>query len=63
MEGVTDNLIKCIMKYPFEEGDTYFTLEGISFKELQLLNSNGENPEIFTVVESTWDFVSEEMHD
>lgn len=28
-----------------------------------LLNSNGENPYIFQVVESTWDFVSEEMHD
>lgn len=51
------------MRYPFEEGDTYYTLEGISLKELMLLNSNGENPYIFEVVESVWDFVSEEMHD
>jgi len=51
------------MEYPFKEGDTYFTLEGITFEELQLLNSNGENPQIFTVVESVWDYVSEEMHD
>lgn len=51
------------MRYPFEEGDTYYTLEGIALKELMLLNSNGENPYIFEVVESTWDFVSEEMHD
>ena len=51
------------MKYPFNEGDTYYTLERISPKELMLLNSNGENPYIFEVVESTWDFVSEEMHD
>ena len=51
------------MKYPFNEGDTYFTLEGITFKELMPLNSNGENPYIFKVVESCWDETSEEMHD
>lgn len=51
------------MSYPFEEGDTYYTLERIPLNELMLLNSNGENPYIFQVVESTWDFVSEEMHD
>ena len=51
------------MKYPFNEGDTYYTLEHISLKELMLLNSNGENPYIFEVVESVWDDVSEEMHD
>jgi len=51
------------MKYPFEEGDTYYTLEGITLRELMRLNSNGENPYIFEVVESCWDSVSEEMHD
>ena len=51
------------MKYPFNEGDTYYTLEGIKFKELMLLNGNGEDPYIFEVVESVWDDVSEEMHD
>jgi hypothetical protein len=32
-------------QYPFDEGDTYYTIEG------------GQ------IVESTWDFVSEEMYD
>ena len=50
------------MEYPFNEGDTYYTLEGLSLKEIMLLNSNGENPYIFRVVESCWDEISEEMH-
>lgn len=51
------------MEYPFNEGDTYYTLEGLSLKEIMLLNSNGENPYIFRVVESCWDEISEEIHD
>lgn len=51
------------MKYPFDEGDTYYTLEKTTLKELMLLNNNGENPYMFQVVESCWDSVSEEMHD
>ncbi len=51
------------MKYPFNEGDTYYTLERVTLKELMLLRNNGENPYIFQVIESCWDSVSEEMHD
>lgn len=51
------------MKYPFNEGDTYYTLEKVPVSEIELLKNNGENPYIFEIIESTWDFVSEEMHD
>jgi len=56
----------CVSKkyYPFDEGDTYYTVEKIiSDAEYNLLVSNGENPERYMVVESTWDFVSEEIYD
>jgi len=50
--------------YPFNEGDTYFTIEEtMSHAEYNLLVSNGENPERYVVVESCWDDVSEELFD
>ena len=50
--------------YPFDDGDTYYTVEKImNDDEYNLLVSNGENPERYMVVESTWDFISEEMYD
>lgn len=51
------------MEYPFNEGDTYYTLEALPLNEIKLLEANGENPYLFTVVESCWDEISEEMHD
>jgi hypothetical protein len=50
--------------YPFNEGDTYYTIEQtMSHAEYNLLVSNGENPERYVVVESCWDDVSEELFD
>jgi len=50
--------------YPFNEGDTYFTIEeAINHSEYKLLVRNGENPQRFMVVESCWDDVSEELFD
>jgi hypothetical protein len=49
--------------YPFQEGDTYYTLESINQAEIRLLIKNGENPYVFDVVESVWDEISEELHD
>jgi len=50
--------------YPFNEGDTYFTIEEtMNYAEYNLLVSNGENPERYVVVESCWDDVSEELFD
>ena len=51
-------------KYPFNEGDTYYTIEkAMSDAEYNLLVSNGENPQRYEVVTSCWDDISEEMHD
>lgn len=51
-------------KYPFNEGDTYYTIEkAMSDAEYNLLVSNGENPQRYEVVTSCWDDVSEEMYD
>lgn len=50
--------------YPFNEGDTYYTIEEtMNYAEYNLLVSNGENPERYVVVESCWDDVSEELFD
>ena len=49
--------------YPFTNGDTYFTIEEVNWAEYKLLIMNGENADRYEVVESTWDFVSEELHD
>jgi len=50
--------------YPFNEGDTYYTIEeAMNHAEYKLLVSNGENPDRYVVVESCWDEVSEELFD
>lgn len=52
-----------LLKYPFNEGDDYWTLEPMNPVEYILLSNNGENPSALEVVMSCWDEVSEEMHD
>jgi hypothetical protein len=50
--------------YPFNEGDTYYTIEEtMNYGEYKLLIDNQENPERYVVVESCWDEVSEELFD
>ena len=51
------------MKYPFNEGDDYWTIEPVNNAEYKPLVSNEENPSRFEVVWSCWDDVSEDMHD
>jgi hypothetical protein len=50
--------------FPFNEGDTYYTIEEtMNHAEYNLLVSNGENPERYVVVKSCWDDISEELFD
>tara|TARA_Y100000114_G_C11651926_1_gene274684 strand:- start:457 stop:711 length:255 start_codon:yes stop_codon:yes gene_type:complete len=50
------------MEYPFNEGDTYYTLEVVPVEEIVRLEDNGEDPYLYRVVESCWDENTIEMH-